>query len=324
MSERAGAVHGNTALLEAAHPSELLPVLEHQQTAGAEAARPGADRTADVASLRQALARHERWFVLTGAGCSTESGIPAYRDENGVWKHKAPIQYDAFRAEESVRQRYWARSFVGFERMRRAPCNAAHHALAQLEQLGRVELLATQNVDGLHQKAGSRAVIDLHGQLARVTCLGCRAEVERTSLQVTLEAQNPELVRARSSGPAPDGDAELDADHYRHVRVPVCAICGGILKPAVVFYGETVPPERVSMTYAALERAAAVLIVGSSLSVFSGYRFARRAHELGKPIVVVNSGTTRADRFAALRLRGPCAALLSQAVATLPPLGVPR
>jgi NAD-dependent SIR2 family protein deacetylase len=292
MSERASAVHADTAL--------------------------------DAATLGQYLARHERWFILTGAGCSTESGIPAYRDENGVWKHKAPIQYDAFRNEEAVRRRYWARSFVGFERMLRAPCNAAHYALARLEQLGRVEVLATQNVDGLHQKAGSRAVIDLHGQLARVACLGCRAELERTSLQATLEAQNPELVRARPLGPAPDGDAEVDADHYRELRIPACTACGGILKPAVVFYGETVPPERVATAYAALARSDAVLVVGSSLSVFSGYRFARRAHELGKPIVVVNHGTTRADRFAALKLEGPCAALLHEAVAHLPPLEVPR
>jgi NAD-dependent SIR2 family protein deacetylase len=329
MNRCAGAVNGNPALLEAERTPAPAPAIEPRDLDASGATNTNAkqgnlDRKVDVAALRQYLARYERWFVLTGAGCSTESGIPAYRDENGVWKHKAPIQYDAFRTEEAVRQRYWARSFVGFERMQRAPCNAAHYALAKLEKLGRMEVLATQNVDGLHQKAGSRAVIDLHGQLAQVVCLGCRAEIERTNLQVLIEAQNPGLVQARSLGSAPDGDADLDAEHYRRVSVPACTACGGVLKPAVVFYGETVPPERVARTYAALERSDALLVVGSSLSVFSGYRFARRAHELNRPIVVVNSGMTRADRFAALKLPGPCAALLSEAVSQVPPRGVQR
>jgi NAD-dependent SIR2 family protein deacetylase len=278
---------------------------------------------ADAAALAAALGAYRRWFVLTGAGCSTDSGIPAYRDENGVWQHKAPIQYGDFRTKEAVRRRYWARSFVGFERMRRARPNAAHAALAELEMAGRVEVLATQNVDGLHQLAGSQRVIDLHGQLALVVCLGCRAETSRERLQAELEAQNPSLARAREIGPAPDGDAEVetlhrDTSHLDTLRVPVCSECGGLLKPAVVFFGETVPAERVARAYAALEASDAVLVVGSSLSVFSGYRFVRRAHEQGKPIVVVNRGVTRADAFAKLKISAPCAPLLSTAVRLLP------
>ncbi|HVZ35769.1 MAG TPA: NAD-dependent protein deacetylase, partial [Polyangiaceae bacterium] len=272
------------------------------------------EHATDAAALAALLGAYRRWFVLTGAGCSTDSGIPAYRDENGVWQHKAPIQYADFRSKDAVRRRYWARSFVGFERMRRARPNAAHGALAELEMAGRVEVLATQNVDGLHQLAGSQRVIDLHGQLARVACLGCRAETSRERLQAELEAQNPFLAHARELGPAPDGDAEVGAAQGNMLRVPVCSECGGVLKPAVVFFGETVPRERVARAYAALEASDAVLVVGSSLSVFSGYRFVRRAHEQGKPIIVVNRGVTRADAMAKLKISGSCGPLLSAAV----------
>jgi NAD-dependent SIR2 family protein deacetylase len=268
---------------------------------------------AEVHALRAHLERHPRWFVLTGAGCSTESGIPAYRDENGIWRHKAPIQFRDFVRNEAVRKRYWARSFAGFARVQQAVPNAAHHALARLEALDRVGILVTQNVDRLHQKAGSRSVIDLHGQLARVTCLGCRAELDREAWQHELARHNPGLSAGSAPAAAPDGDAELQADDYAGVHVPACSDCGGVLKPAVVFYGETVPAERVSAAYAALASADAVLVVGSSLAVFSGYRFVRRAADLGKPIVIVNSGATRADRFAELTLPGPCAALLDGA-----------
>jgi NAD-dependent SIR2 family protein deacetylase len=263
--------------------------------------------------------------VLTGAGCSTESGIPAYRDETGAWRHKPPIQLHEFVGSESVRRRYWARSFFGFPRVERALPNPAHHALAQLEHQDRVRLLVTQNVDRLHQKAGSKSVIDLHGQLAWVACLGCRALIERAQVQHWLAAENPILAELSGSiSPqqrtertlAPDGDAQLDADASQ-VHVPPCPRCGGMLKPDVVFFGETVPPQKVRDSYAALEEADAVLVVGSSLAVFSGYRFVRRAAEQNKPIVVVNSGTTRADRLAQLKLGGSCGALLTAAVQLL-------
>ncbi len=290
------------------------------------------DQVQPARELSRRLERHSRWFVLTGAGCSTESGIPAYRDETGAWRHKAPIQLGEFLGSEHVRRRYWARSFSGFQRVLQAKPNSAHHALAALERLELVRLLVTQNVDRLHQKAGSRNVIDLHGQLAWVVCLGCGAQFERTRVQGWLAEQNPDLrdgapdtpeldAGASSAHPtvgfAPDGDAEVGASAMASVRIPVCPSCTGMLKPAVVFFGETVPPEKVQASYAALEAADALLVVGSSLTVFSGYRFVRRAADLGKPIVVLNSGVTRGDRFAALKLEGSCGALLSSALQLL-------
>jgi NAD-dependent SIR2 family protein deacetylase len=283
--------------------------------------------TLPARELSQRLERYTSWFVLTGAGCSTESGIPAYRDETGAWRHKKPIQLQDFLRSEHVRRRYWARSFLGFQRVQRALPNSAHHALARLEELGRVQILVTQNVDRLHQKAGSRNVIDLHGQLAWVACLGCGEQFERSQMQSWLGEQNPELAQGpgedhAAPGFAPDGDAEL-ATAAASVRVPGCPRCGGLLKPAVVFFGETVPPERVRASYAALEQARALLVVGSSLTVFSGYRFVRRAADLGKPIVVLNSGTTRGDRFAELKLGGSCGALLAAAVQLMGSPGEP-
>ncbi|HEU4578814.1 MAG TPA: NAD-dependent protein deacetylase [Polyangiaceae bacterium] len=285
------------------------------------------DRAPPARELSRRLERHSSWFVLTGAGCSTESGIPAYRDETGAWRHKAPIQLGEFLGSEHVRRRYWARSFSGFQRVQQAQPNPAHHALAALERLDRVRLLVTQNVDRLHQKAGSRNVIDLHGQLAWVVCLGCGAQFERTRVQSWLEQQNPELSAdeglgagapaQRALGFAPDGDAEVGGNAVASVRIPACPSCSGMLKPAVVFFGETVPPEKVQASYTALEAADALLVVGSSLTVFSGYRFVRRAADLGKPIVVLNSGVTRGDRFAELKLEGSCGALLSAALELL-------
>jgi NAD-dependent SIR2 family protein deacetylase len=289
------------------------------------------DQAQSARELSRRLAHHSSWFVLTGAGCSTESGIPAYRDETGAWRHKAPIQLGEFLGSEHVRRRYWARSFSGFQRVQQAQPNLAHRALAALELLGRVRLLVTQNVDRLHQKAGSRNVIDLHGQLAWVVCLGCGAQFERSQVQGWLAEQNPVLgshandahaIDAAVSalqpvGFAPDGDAEVATSAMATVRIPACPSCAGMLKPAVVFFGETVPPEKVQLSYAALAAADALLVVGSSLTVFSGYRFVRRAADLGKPIVVLNSGVTRGDRFAELKIEGSCGALLSAALELL-------
>ncbi len=271
----------------------------------------------DAATLSRVLARHSRWFVLTGAGCSTRSGIPAYRDESGTWKHKAPIQFRDFVSSDALRRRYWARSFVGFERVSGALPNRAHLALARLEHLGRARLVVTQNVDGLHQKAGSRSVVDLHGQLSEVECLACHARVSRASVQERLLEQNPWLSRASSVFATPDGDAELDPSTCEELVVPSCSSCAGVLKPAVVFFGENVPKARVDTAYQALAASDAVLVVGSSLMVFSGYRFPRRAAELGKPVVVLNNGLTRADALAELKLQGECGALLDAAVSQL-------
>ncbi|HWO12588.1 MAG TPA: NAD-dependent protein deacetylase [Polyangiaceae bacterium] len=270
-----------------------------------------------VGRLSGVLGEHRRWFVLTGAGCSTQSGIPAYRDETGAWRHKAPIQLREFLHSEAVRRRYWARSFVGFERVHRAEPNRAHRALARFEQLGRARLLVTQNVDGLHQKAGSVGVVDLHGQLAEVECLDCRSRQPRAGLQQRLLEQNPWLVSARSDGATPDGDAEIDVAACDGLTVPSCERCGGVLKPAVVFFGENVPKARIDAAYAALAESDAVLVVGSSLMVFSGYRFARRAAELAKPVVILNNGLTRADTIAALKLQGDCGQLLGAAMIRL-------
>lgn len=277
----------------------------------------GNDAASNASRLSGVLDRHARWFVLTGAGCSTLSGIPAYRDESGAWQHKAPIQFREFVHSEAVRRRYWARSFVGFERVHGAEPNAAHRALARLEKMGRSRLLVTQNVDGLHQKAGSQSVVDLHGRLAEVECLACGARLYRATLQQRLLADNPWLAATRALGPTPDGDAELDPVAYEQLVVPSCQQCGGVLKPAVVFFGENVPKARIDDAYRALAESDAVLVVGSSLMVFSGYRFAHRAADLGKPVIILNNGKTRADGIAALKLQGECGALLGTAVTEL-------
>jgi NAD-dependent SIR2 family protein deacetylase len=263
------------------------------------------------ASLHEFVARHLRLFVLTGAGCSTGSGIPDYRDANGEWKRVArPVTLQAFLGDERARRRYWARSLVGWKRMDAARPNDAHRALAALEHGGRLEQLVTQNVDGLHQAAGSRKVIDLHGRVAVVRCMSCGLRVPREQLQAELARRNPRFA-GLAAVEAPDGDAELDGVELTAFEVPSCEECGGVLKPDVVFFGESVPRDRVARAMAALERADAMLIVGSSLMVYSGYRFARRMAELGKPIAAVNLGKTRADDLLALKVAERCADALA-------------
>lgn len=266
-------------------------------------------------ALAAELARHPRWFVLTGAGVSTESGIPAYRDELGEWRHKPPMRYQTFVGSEAAQRRYWSRSVLGYERIRRARPNAAHRALAELEQRGHVGAIVTQNVDDLHRRAGSQRVIDLHGRLSRIVCLDCRWEDSRDVLQRQLTADNPDLSSQRSTPGAPDGDAIVET--RAELRLPRCSKCGGTLKPAVVFFGETVPAERVRAAYAELDKADAVLAIGSSLMVFSGYRFVYRAASRRLPIVILNAGRTRADPLATLKLEGPCGPVLEDAVREL-------
>lgn len=276
---------------------------------------PHAPTPSHVEALARELERYARWFVLTGAGVSTESGIPAYRDESGAWRHKKPIAYGDFVGDQAVRRRYWARSFVGFERVAGALPSGAHRAIAQFQALGRAPVLVTQNVDGLHQKAGSSEVIDLHGQLANVRCLSCGALTPRAELQSRLLADNPQLGAISSTSITPDGDAEIDDETCRSFVVPSCSCCDGMLKPDVVFFGEAVPEQRRTASYEALEAADAMLVVGSSLQVFSGHRFVKRAVARGKPIVVVNRGVTRADPMAQSKFDGPCGALLEGALA---------
>lgn len=260
--------------------------------------------------------RHPRLFVLTGAGISTASGIPGYRDAHGQWQGKSPIQFQEFMQSLASRQRYWARSMAGWPNVARAAPNGAHHAVARLEKLGRVQRLVTQNVDGLHQRAGSTDVIELHGGLRAVRCLDCGAEHARAALQPLLEALNPRLLGA-TAPTAPDGDAHLAAEHVAHFRIPDCPYCAGLLKPDVVFFGESVPRSRVDAAAQALEQADAVLVVGSSLMVYSGFRFCQWATRMGKPIAAINLGVTRADAQLALKIEQPCAEALAMLVRRL-------
>jgi len=268
----------------------------------------------DLAKLAGLLAQGDV-VVLTGAGVSTDSGIPAYRDEQGRWKQSAPMQFRDFVGSPQSRQRYWARSMVGWARMAHAQPNEAHRALSEMERRGMLRLLITQNVDGLHSTAGSENVVDLHGRLDRVVCLGCKILSPRSELQARLEAENPEFM-GQSFVARADGDVELAAD-YERFRLSACTACGGVLKPDVVFFGENVPAPRVERAMASLDGARALLIVGSSLMVFSGYRFARAAARLAVPIVVVNLGKTRADELSSLRLAGNVGELLQQALSVV-------
>ncbi|MBR0695657.1 NAD-dependent protein deacetylase [Bradyrhizobium lablabi] len=262
-------------------------------------------------ALEDFVDRHRRLFVLTGAGCSTNSGIPDYRDSDGNWKRTRPVTIQAFLNEAGTRQRYWARSMVGWRRFGRAAPNDAHRALASLEERGRCELLLTQNVDRLHQAAGSRRVIDLHGRLDVVRCLGCAATTTREAYQGELARLNPCWL-GLDAADAPDGDADLEHQDFSCFVVPACRSCGGgILKPDVVFFGENVPRDVVASARSHLEQADAMLVVGSSLMVYSGFRFVQMAERRGLPIAAVNLGRTRADELLTLKVEDQCAAALS-------------
>lgn len=251
--------------------------------------------------------------MLTGAGCSTASGIPDYRDASGAWKRKPPVTFQAFTGDAATYRRYWARSSVGWPRFAAALPNVAHHALARWESRGTLSLLVTQNVDGLHQKAGSRAVVDLHGRLDAVVCLQCGARSARDDLQALLHDANRGW-RTNLAGIAPDGDADIDDDSADAFHPPRCEHCSGMLKPDVVFFGENVPRERYQRARDALDVADALLVAGSSLMVYSGFRFARIAHERGIPIALVTRGISRADHLAALRIDADLGASLEAAI----------
>ena len=238
----------------------------------------------------------KKLLVLTGAGISTDSGIPDYRGAGRVAKH--PMTFDSFMGSPDARVRYWARSYVGWSRLEAAKPNAGHFALAKAQH--QIELLVTQNVDGLHQAAGSREVIDLHGRLDRVICMSCGFSQARTEVDEQLKQLNPSVTKDDNIEFSPDGDAEIEAT--AGFVVPECIKCGGILKPDVVFFGESVPTSRAEAALAALDRADALLVAGTSLTVNSGMRFARAAAKLGKPIVIVNLGATKADELAAVKI----------------------
>ena len=253
-----------------------------------------------------------RVLVLTGAGCSTESGIPDYRDLNGNWKRRQPVKYQDFMRSDAVRRRYWARSFFGWPQLADAIPNHAHRALAQLEQSQHVHFLVTQNVDGLHQKAGSRKVLNLHGCMDRVVCMTCGAKSLRSDFQERLQSVNPQWLGLAALH-APDGDADLEAADFSAFDVPSCTHCSGILKPEVVFFGENVPSERANEALQQVRQSNALLVVGSSLMVWSGFRFVRAARELGLPVAAVNLGRTRADDMLDFKIRASCGKVLSRA-----------
>ncbi|GAB6197301.1 NAD-dependent protein deacetylase [Lysobacter xanthus] len=265
-------------------------------------------------ALRDWPAPRRRVFVLTGAGCSTASGIPDYRDESGGWKRAPPVTYQAFTGDDATRRRYWARSFAGWPRFADARPNAAHAALAGWESSGRLSLLLTQNVDGLHQRAGSDRVIDLHGRLDTVRCLACETTTPRYAMQRRLEQANPGWIDTIAAF-APDGDADLERTDFSGFDVPACDVCGGMLKPDVVFFGENVPRARFEAARDALATSDGLLVVGSSLMVYSGYRFARMADEAGLPVALLTRGATRADDLASLVLRADCTQVLPAALA---------
>lgn len=273
---------------------------------------PPEDVDAIARSLRAWVDRFERVFVLTGAGISTGSGIPDYRDTAGAWKRPPPVTYQAFVGDVATYRRYWARSFVGWPMFSTALPNAGHRALATFEQQRRVTSLVTQNVDTLHQRAGSRDVIDLHGRLDGTVCLGCGDVRRRGELQTRMTANNHGW-RPRDTAAAPDGDADIDPAAVATFEPPHCTICGGMLKPDVVFFGENVPAARYAQALAALHAADAVLVVGSSLMVYSGFRFARMGHERGMPVAILNRGQSRADALVDLKLEGECGEVLAAA-----------
>jgi NAD-dependent SIR2 family protein deacetylase len=256
--------------------------------------------------------------VLSGAGLSTESGIPDYRGPSGQARRAQPMTYQAFTGSERARQRYWARSHVGWQHIAAAGPNAGHHAVAALEARGLVSGIITQNVDGLHQAAGSCLVTELHGSLYAVACLGCGQRTPRSSLDERLRSANPSWIPSRvmvppgqEDGPAvnPDGDAELtETDDFVVVD---CLACGGLLKPDVVFFGESVPRPRVDECYSLVSSAAFLLVLGSSLTVFSGLRYVRHAAKLGIAVGIVNQGETRGDDLAGLRLDAPLGPVLT-------------
>ena len=278
-----------------------------------EAAEPAetgeTGESGDLAALI-ALLRGRRVVALTGAGCSTESGIPDYRGPDTPPRARPPIQHREFVDSPDARRRYWARSMLGWPRLAAARPNRGHEALAALEDAGAVAGLITQNVDGLHHGAGSRDVVELHGALRRVQCLACGAITPRDELQRRLVEVNPDWLE-RGGAVAPDGDADLIEGEVREFAVVACEACGGVLMPDVVFFGGSVPRPTLDAAWAAFGRAEVLLVVGSSLAVFSGYRFVRRAAEHGVPVAILNRGPTRGDPYASLRVDAPAGEALA-------------
>ncbi|HET8553204.1 MAG TPA: NAD-dependent protein deacetylase [Rhodanobacteraceae bacterium] len=264
-----------------------------------------------VAHLVDWLRACSRVAVITGAGVSTASGIPDYRDADGQWKRAQPVTLQQFVGDAAVRQRYWARSFAGWPHFSRARPNAAHVALAELERRGRVHGVVTQNVDRLHQRAGSRQVVDLHGRLDVVVCLDCATRYRREWLQRRLAGMNTGWDE-QAARIAPDGDADIEDADFARFRIPDCPRCGGMLKPDVVFYGESVPAVRRDQATSMVNAADGILIVGSSLMVWSSFRLVRAAAARGASVAAINQGRTRADDLLAVKCMGDGGDILRQ------------
>jgi len=260
-------------------------------------------------------------LVLSGAGLSTESGIPDYRGPTGLARRAAPMTYQTFTGSAAARRRYWARSHLGWRHIAAAVPNRGHHALAELGRRGLLAGIITQNVDGLHQAAGpvvgGAEVTELHGSLHRVICLSCGQRTARTDLDGRLAAANPGWSETSATSVNPDGDAVLSDDATESFQVADCASCHGVLKPDVVFFGENVPRPRVQACYAMVERASSLVVLGSSLSVMSGLRYVRHAAKWQVPVVIVNQGPTRGDAYAAAILDAPLGQALTALTAAL-------
>jgi len=274
-------------------------------------------RKQDLEMLQDFLSKSNKLFILTGAGISTESGIPDYRSEGvGLYStsDKRPIQHKTFMESELARQSYWARNFLGWPRWSSFQPNLSHRSLAKWGDTGRVSELVTQNVDQLHYKAGSRSVVELHGTNSLVTCMNCAFYMPRMSFQRTLAEANPTILPRTRVELRPDGDVELSKEEVSTFRVPPCPKCGGILKPYVVFFGDNVPKARVDMVRRRLAQSDSVLVIGSSLQVYSSYRFILQAVEQGIPIAILNIGPTRADNKATLRIQAKSGDVLPQLI----------
>ncbi|MET9466633.1 NAD-dependent protein deacetylase [Streptomyces sp. NPDC006544] len=281
----------------------MRPTLSWTAAEGLPAGTTSVAPVADVLSAGGVL-------VVSGAGISTESGIPDYRSEGGSLSRHTPMTYQDFIGSARARRRYWARSHLGWRTFGRARPNAGHRAVAAFGRSGLLSGVITQNVDGLHQVAGSDGVVELHGSLHRVVCLSCGGSSARRELAVRLEAANPGFD-PMAAGINPDGDADLTDEQVGSFRVVPCAVCGGILKPDVVFFGEAVPPRRVENCRELVREAASLLVLGSSLTVMSGLRFVRQAAQAGKPVLIVNRDVTRGDQHAVTRVALPLGSALA-------------
>ena len=260
--------------------------------------------------------------VLSGAGLSTESGIPDYRGPSGVARGGTPMTYQVFTRDPLARRRYWARSHLGWRTIGDARPNAGHRAVARLQELARVDGIITQNVDGLHQAGGAHGVVELHGNLARITCLGCGDGTSRHEHEARLGAANPGFAAAVSAI-NPDGDAEIDDAELAGFAVVDCAACGGLLKPDVVYFGETVPAGRVSRSFDLVAGARTLLVLGSSLTVMSGRRFVLRAAKDGIRVAIVNQGVTRGEPYAGLIVDAALGEVLPELVRRVEGVAVP-